>query len=270
MKTKIDPHFLFLQQNQINYNKMMLLKIENLVLGQIVKRPSKHIKSPYVADVKLGEEEILGHAPALGCCGLSDAGATILMSPSASEKCSHTIYFSVHKDQIVGIHPKLAEKLAESALTNNCLTSLQNIKSYRRETKIDDSRFDFTGVDANNIPFIMEVKNVSLTGIGIQSRVAIFPVGNRKKSKDPISPRAIKHTRALTLLRKDKENIRCIMCYVIQRTDVDAFQASDLDPEYKESVRLAHEAGVEIITMVVEWNCDGEAHFVRDNLPFIL
>ena len=38
---------------------MMLLKIENLVLGQIVKRPSKHIKSPYVADVKLGEEEMI-------------------------------------------------------------------------------------------------------------------------------------------------------------------------------------------------------------------
>ena len=67
-----------------------------------------------------------------------------------------------------------------------------------------------------------------------------------------------------------KQNIRCIMCYVIQRTDVDAFQPSDLDPEYKEAVRLAHEAGVEIITMVVGWNRDGEAHFVRDDLPFVL
>jgi DNA-binding sugar fermentation-stimulating protein len=249
---------------------MMLLKIENLVDGLVVKRPSKNIKSPYVADVKHGEQDILGHAPALGCCGLSDAGATILMSPSTSEKCSHTIYLSVHSDQVIGIHPKLAEKLAESALTNNCLTSLQNINSYRRETKIDDSRFDFTGIDKNGIPFIMEVKNVSLTGIGTQNRVAIFPVGNRKKTKEPVSPRAIKHTRALTLLQKDKENIRCIMCYVIQRTDVDAFHTSDLDLEYKEAVRLAHEAGVEIITMVVEWNRQGEARFIRDDLPFVL
>ncbi len=44
----------------------MLLKIENLVEGQITKRPSKDVKSPYVADVKCGEEEILGHAQALG------------------------------------------------------------------------------------------------------------------------------------------------------------------------------------------------------------
>jgi DNA-binding sugar fermentation-stimulating protein len=253
----------------------MLLKIENLVEGQVVKRPSKHVKSPYVADVKCGEDDILGHAPALGCCGLSDAGATILMSPSSSAKCSHTIYLAASEDQIIGIHPKLAEKLAENALTNNCLTKLQNVKSYRKETKIYipdcvDSRFDFSGIDKDGVPFIMEIKNVSLTGIGDQSRIAVFPVGNRKKSKDPVSPRALKHTRELTLLRKDKENIRCIMCYVIQRTDVEAFQTSDLDIEYKEAVQLAHEAGVEIITLVVEWNRNGEARFVRDDLPFIL
>ena len=251
-------------------NKMMLLKIDNLVQGQIVKRPSKLIKSPYVADVKYGDQEILGHAPALGCNGLSDAGATILMCPSTSDKCSHTIHCSVNNTQVIGIHPKSAEKLAESALTHNCLTTLRNIKSYRRETKINDSRFDFTGVDANDIPFIMEVKNVPLTGTGSLSRTAIFPVGHRKKVSEPISPRALKHTRELTLLRKDKDNIRCIMCYVIQRTDVDAFQPSDLDPEYKEAVKLAHEAGVEIITLVVEWNLAGEAHFVRDDLPFVL
>jgi len=144
----------------------MLLKIENLVEGQVIKRPSKRIKSPYVADVKCGEEDILGHAPALGCCGLSDAGSSILMTPSDSEKCSHTIYLSVCKDQIIGIHPKLAEKMVENALTQNCLTILQNVKSYRRETKIHipdcvDSRFDFSGVDKNGTPFIMEVKNVS-------------------------------------------------------------------------------------------------------------
>jgi len=233
----------------------MLLKIDNLVTGLIVKRPSKHIKSPYVADVKLNDDEIL--------------------APSSSEKCSHTIYFSIVNNQVIGIHPKLAEKLAENALTNNLLSSLQNIKSFRRETKIsipdfDDSRFDFTGNDSNNIPFIMEVKNVSLTGINDQSRLAIFPVGNRKKKSEPISPRAIKHTRALTHLRKNNDNIRCILCYVIQRTDVDAFHPSDLEPEYKNAVKLAHDAGVEIITMVVEWNRNGEARFVRDDLPFIL
>ena len=57
------------------------------------------------------------------------------------------------------------------------------------------------------------------------------------------------------------------MCYVIQRIDVDRFQPSIIDPQYREAVKLAINAGVEIITMVVEWSREGEAYFIRDDLP---
>ena len=57
------------------------------------------------------------------------------------------------------------------------------------------------------------------------------------------------------------------MCYVIQRTDVNRFQPSVLDPQYREAVKLAVEAGVEIIRLVVQWTKQGEAYFVRDELP---
>jgi DNA-binding sugar fermentation-stimulating protein len=57
------------------------------------------------------------------------------------------------------------------------------------------------------------------------------------------------------------------MCYVIQRDDVNSFQISMIDPEYRQAVKEAIESGVEIITMVVRWTRDGEAHFVRDDLP---
>jgi DNA-binding sugar fermentation-stimulating protein len=59
------------------------------------------------------------------------------------------------------------------------------------------------------------------------------------------------------------------MCYVIQRTDVDRFQASVIDPQYREAVKFAVDAGVEIITLVVEWQRDGTAYFVRDDLPIL-
>jgi DNA-binding sugar fermentation-stimulating protein len=42
---------------------------------------------------------------------------------------------------------------------------------------------------------------------------------------------------------------------------------SVIDPEYRAAVKEAVEAGVEIITMVVQWTADGSAHFVRDDLP---
>jgi DNA-binding sugar fermentation-stimulating protein len=279
----------------------LLLKIDGLIEGAVVKRPSKFIKTPYVADILKNETTVLGHTASLGCCGLADAGATILMAPVIKNEkkkkdedklsCEYRVYLSVllerEKEIIVGIHPKLAEDLTESALKGNLLSTLQNIKRYRREVAMYvegkvDSRFDFMGVDVNDIPFIMEVKNVPLADYeditakdrkgkcyddkDIDSKVAYFPDGYRKKTADPVSPRALKHIRELTLIKRESKT-RCIMCYVIQRTDVDRFQPSIIDPEYREAVKIAIDAGVEIITLVVKWTREGEAYFVRDDLP---
>ena len=204
--------------------------------------------------------------------------------------CEYRVYLSVIREKdcemIVGIYPKLAEDLTESALKNNLLTKLLNIKTYKKETKIYvpdmvDSRFDFTGIDENNIPFIMEVKNVPLAdyedvtakdrkkmsfeGRHINSKVAYFPDGYRKKADDPVSPRALKHINELALIKRVSKT-RCIMCYVIQRTDVDRFQPSIIDPEYREAFKEAVKSGVEIITMVVQWTREGEAYFIKDDL----
>jgi DNA-binding sugar fermentation-stimulating protein len=284
----------------------LLLKIDNLIEGTVVKRPSKFIKSPYVADIipfDTSSNTILGHTASLGCCGLADVGATVLMSSINTNKnknktkdkeklsCEYRVYLSIIKERtreiIVGIHPKLAEDLTESALKNNMLSSLQNIKQYKREIKMYvegkvDSRFDFAGIDCDDIPFIMEVKNVPLADYeditakdrknvcyddrAIDSKVAYFPDGYRKKSSDPVSPRALKHIRELTLIKSESKT-RCIMCYVIQRTDIDRFQPSIIDPEYREAVRIAVESGIEIITLVVNWTKQGEAYFIRDDLP---
>lgn len=284
----------------------LLMKLDNLIEGKVIKRPSKFIKTPYVADILCVDSdlEILGHTASLGCCGLADVNAFVLMTLSpeskskskpknqANMKCTHTVYLSIVKDinneQIVGINPKLAETLTENALKNNLFSKLQNIRRFRRETVIKigdiiDSRFDFTGIDENGLPFIMEVKNVPLadyedvslkerknmdfTGREFNSKVAYFPDGYRKNCTDTVSPRALKHIRELTIIKNENSNIRCIMCYVIQRTDVNRFQPSVIDPEYRNAFKLAVNAGIEIITMVVSWNRNGEAYFVRDDLP---
>ena len=292
------------------------MKIDNLVEGQVLKRPSKVIKSPYVADVLYNDNEILAHSASLGCCGLADVGASILMtkqevktkknnknknnkqegeeeqSEKQNKKCEYRIYLSVKmekgQEQIIGIYPKLAEQLVENALKNNYLSKLKNVDEYRRETcvfidGVVDSRFDFSGIDENGMRFIMEVKNVPLAdyedvnvkerktknydNYDVNSKIAYFPDGYRKKTNDTISPRALKHIKELTALKTRYENTRCLMCYVIQRTDVASFQPSVIDPQYREAFYEATRNGVEIITLVVGWNRNGEAFFVRDDLP---
>lgn len=278
------------------------MKIDSLIEGIVVKRPSLYVRSPYVSDIRINDinENILAHSPSLGCCGLADAGATVLIKLTETKsntkpknelglKCEYTIYLSkIENDIYVGIHPKTAEKLVKLALEHNYISSLKNLKSLRSETSIYikdkiDSRFDFTGIDENGVPFIMEVKNVPLADYEdcdkkerakmdfsnrtFNDKVAYFPDGYRKTTLDPVSPRALKHIQELTYLKKEESRIRCIMCYVIQRTDVNRFQASKIDPQYREAFCEARNVGVEIITMVVKWTADGEAYFVRDDLP---
>jgi len=291
-----------------------ILKINDLIEGLVVKRPSKFIKSPYVSDVLLkdNDETQLTHSPSLGCCGLADKDANVLVAKMPDKKqkqksikneeqneqkeklsCQYVIYLSIHKEknteQIIGIHPKLAEQLAEKALQQNLLSKLSNVKQYKKEAVLYvedkvDSRFDFMGMDENNIPFIMEVKNVPLADYedisskerckmdfqdrSVDSKVAYFPDGYRKKQTDTVSPRALKHIKELTIIKKESKT-RCIMCYVIQRTDINRFQPSVIDPEYRSAFYDAVKNGVEIITMVVMWNRNGEAYFVRDDLPII-
>lgn len=298
---------------------MFLYKLSNLVEAMIINRPSKHIKSPYVADIQLINDDkqhtVLAHSASLGCCGLADKMASVLVCKKeknikkksipknqAGLECEYTVYLSKKEEkgfiEYIGIYPKLAEILVEKCLIKNYFSTLQNIRSFKKETVIKildkvDSRFDFTGLDGDGNPFIMEVKNVPLADyedvtekerikMQIQfedreysSKVAYFPDGYRKNSFEPVSERALKHINELAYISEESQKsigkkIRCIMCYVIQRTDVDRFQPSVIDPYYREAFINARNKGVEIITLVVKWNEFGEAYFVKDNLPISL
>ena len=51
--------------------------------------------------------------------------------------------------------------------------------------------------------------------------------------KDTVSPRALKHVQELEKIKQQEPNMRCILCFVIQRTDVKQFQPSLIDPIYR-------------------------------------
>lgn len=268
---------------------MLLFNLGTLFRGEIVKRPSAQCKTPYVADVVLEDgSQVLGHTAALGCCGLADKDATVLMTKVETTKnvCSHKVQLSIKHEgdnqELIGIDPKLAERIVDECLKQDCIQSLKNLKSYKREVKMLNSRFDFAGIDVNGNEFVLEVKNVPLADYvdcyakdrknhdtskySYNEKISYFPDGYRKKQKDTVSPRALKHIKELQQL-KETTNKRTILCYVIQRTDVSSFQPSNIDPIYKEAVIEAYQKGVEIIPLVCKWTIDGNCYFVRDDLP---
>jgi len=254
---------------------MELLTFDSFVKASISKRPSKHIKSPYVADIIIDDKEYLGHTPALGCCGLSESGRDVFVSKmsGANTKCDYRINVALIKDKgvdrLVGIAPKLAEEIASNALKNGLINGLL-VGKLAREKKILNSRFDFVGETVDKIPFVLEVKNVPLAKEINGNKYSYFPDGYRKKKGDTISERALKHVQELEKIKLSNNTIRCVLLFVIQRTDVDWFEIYKDDPIYLDAVREAWMSGVEIKTLQVEWDITGKCRFYSNTLPVIL
>ena len=270
----------------------LIYKLPILVKGHVVKRPSAQCKTPYVADVLLEDgTTVMAHSAALGCCGLCDAGATVLMIPVTNPKnvCKYKIMLAqqTERDEVryIGTDPKLAETLVELCLQKSLVFGLDSIQSYKREQKKLNSRFDFVGFDKTNKEFVLEVKNVPLadyeditakerktkdySACSVREKLSYFPDGYRKKKGDVVSPRALKHIQELAYL-VEHENIRACLCFVIQRNDANRFQPSVLDPTYRKAVQEAVKVGVEIKTLQLEWREDGSCYFLSNQLPVLL
>ena len=187
--------------------------------------------------------------------------------------------------QYIGIDPKMAENIVDECLKKNQIPSLIDCKSIKREKTIMDSRFDFMGIDHSDNTYVLEVKNVPLADYedcyateknkmdfsnrAYKSKISYFPDGYRKKVKDTISPRALKHIQQLSRISKLKDT-RAIICYVIQRIDSTTFQPSNIDPIYKEAVEEAYNNGVEIIPLQIEWIFNKKTNSIHAYLYDIL
>ena len=132
----------------------LLLDLGPLIMGKLIKRPSATVKSPYVSDVMIigenGEEGdiVLAHSPALDVGGLCVPNTTVFMSVRPpGGKTSHSIELvlapapnclTVDHDSgiLVGAHPQLGEKLAESVLQKGLL---QDVIGYG-EARLDTSK----------------------------------------------------------------------------------------------------------------------------------
>jgi DNA-binding sugar fermentation-stimulating protein len=57
--------------------------------------------------------------------------------------------------------------------------------------------------------------------------------------------------------------------FVIERTDIERFEISKYNSEYRATVREAIDHGIDIIPLVISWTREGIAFFVTDELPVV-
>ena len=262
--------------------------LSQLYKAIILSRPSKICKSPYLADIKVFdddeniiEENVMAHSPALGCCGLIAQNIYVLCTKSNSikNKSKYVIYNIIQEDtSIIGVNPMIANPIVKSLLLKNKIEEFQNITLLQSQITIDESRFDFTFFNENGQKVFLEVKNVPLADVvdvslkerkkmdlsnyDMTKKIAIFPDGYRKNKDEPISVRALKHVNHLTSIHKENPDIICALVFLIQRTDVVSFKPSSLDPIYQKAVYSALENGVKILPICVKW-INNNCYFVK-------
>lgn len=239
-----------------------------LLKATVLARPSKQVKSPYLADIEIDGKTYLCHSSALGCSGHIVAGSTVwvLEKPPSLAQSTHQIYAIQENDILFGCEPNIANKIASSILKLNLV--LPNVSNINSECTVNDSRFDFI-CKSNDRMAIVEVKSVCIAdymdGTSYElaehmksnpnEKIAIFPycttAGKRKLSKEPLSERALKHVLELTSQVNSKI---CMLAFIVQRTDVSKFCITKLDPTYKDACKAALKAGVIIKAISVRWD----------------
>ena len=84
---------------------------------------------------------------------------------------------------------------------------------------------------------------------------AIFPYrltkGKHKIHNEPISERALKHVVELTQVVR---TTKCVLLFIIQRTDVSKFSISKYDTRYYDACKKAFDAGVIFKAVSVKWD----------------
>jgi sugar fermentation stimulation protein A len=253
----------------------MLHTLPSLQRAEVIHRPSKSIKSPYVADIKLADGTIaLCHTPGLGCCGLVAPNRIIYVSKAtgAKAKTAYTAQLSESADNTgiyyVGIHPMISQTVA-----GKLLDKIATDVVWKSEVKISDhTRLDFVGTTNDQKKIYVEVKNamISVSTEARPIRRAVFPEGFRKSKTEPVSPRAVKHAETLAELVKLPDTQAAYLVFIVPRNDCGGgLELNKLDPIYCDAVAKAKAAGVQVRVFGLAFTADGAIEFDKE-LPFTI
>lgn len=202
--------------------------------GTLIKRYKR-----FLAEIRLDDEsEVMAHCTNSGSMkSCIENGAEVFLTPVNDPKRSTKFTWEMIKinGNWVGINTGNPNKLAYEAISEGKIPELTCYTKVTREVVFGDSRFDIFAENVSEKCFI-EVKNVTLK----EGKYALFP--------DSVTKRGQKHLK--TLMEVKAAGMRAVMLYIIQRTDVEIFApAKTIDPDYAKTLKLAVEAGVEVIAM---------------------
>ena len=255
-----------------------LIQFQNIKQLEILHRPSKKIKSPYVADaINKDGDEFLVHTPGLGLADQCLPGSKIFATPSKN-KSSKTDYIvqsvSVNEKDygktLIGANPHTAELIGKEILKSSLWNPYPNFKVCNKKP----AHIKYLGdiyLKAQNRYIIIEMKNVICASYDPNikrvdrryvfydnkipfRRSGIYPNGERSqkyKGKSVVSERSV---RQIDSMIKDKEKYQFAIVFLVNRGDCTAFKPNwQRDPIYSKKLVKAVNNGIDIHALGVSW-----------------
>jgi DNA-binding sugar fermentation-stimulating protein len=249
---------------------MSIHTLPSIFRVEVISRPSKSIKSPYVADIRLEDGTLaLCHTPGLGCCGLVAPGKFIYVSKAANpkSKTAYTAQIAENNDtegtHYIGIHPMVSQ-----AIAGKLLDKISPTATWKSEVKVDThTRIDFVGTTTEGKKIFVEVKNAMISRCATLRAIrrAVFPEGFRKSKADAVSPRAVKHAETLTELTKLPTTEATYLLFIVPRNDCnDGLELNTADPIYCTAVAKAQAAGVNVRVFGLDFKPSGDVTFEKE------
>ena len=210
------------------------MQFDALLEGRLLRRYKR-----FLADVELpGGEVITVHCPNTGAMtGCAEPGSRVWLSVSDSKtrKYPHTWELVETSHGMACIHSARANRVVREALAAGRIPDFGDYPDIRSEVKYaGGSRVDLLlEGDAGRV--FVEVKSVTLCR-----------EGGRGAFPDAVSERGRKHLQALQSVR-DKTT-RAILFFCVFHQGIDSVSAAgDIDPRYRNALREALAAGVEVL-----------------------
>ncbi len=223
--------------------------------GILVKRYKR-----FLADIVLKSgETITAHCANSGSMmDCSEPGRPVFVSyhDNPKRKLKYSWELIEMPTSLVGVNTSWPNKLVAQAIVSGAVAELNGYCSLAREVKVGDhSRLDLFLTDHKNKQCYIEVKNCTM----VRGGIAAFP--------DAVTTRGRKHL--VELQNLVDANIRCVMFYLVQRTDAELFRPADeIDREYGDELRKAYNNGIEIL--VYDVAVDQTKIGVNRKIPFQL
>ncbi|ETZ05287.1 DNA/RNA nuclease SfsA [Holospora undulata] len=217
--------------------------------GTLIKRYKR-----FFVDVELETGTcVMAHCVNTGAMlGLTEPGSKVWVCPKKPQSLGKLPFVWMMEEVkeghqakpiLVGTNTAIPSMLVKEALTEKRFPQWSDIKSFKSEPCLGESRLDFLLTFEHSLVWI-EVKNVHLK----HNTVALFP--------DCVTQRGTKHLRLLTALAQQGKT--AVMLYVVQRNDCSVFQiAGYLDAEYGKAFEAAHQAGVVMLAYGCEMSLQG-------------